>query len=199
MKLKTILFIGRSGCGKGTQGKLLEKYITGADSEIRRVFYLETGSGFRKFFAGENYSNKIADLAYKKGDRAADFLAIWNWSHILIENLEGNEHIIIDGTPRSYHEATIFDTAIDFYSRENPTVIHLEVSRDWSKKHLMARGRDDDKSEAEVDKRLDWYEKDVIPAVEYFKINPKYNFIEVNGEQSIEKVHEEILAKLGKD
>jgi adenylate kinase family enzyme len=50
----------------------------------------------------------------------------------------------------------------------------------------------DDKTIEKIDKRLNWFDQDTWPAIEYFKTNPLYRFIEVNGEQSIEEVHADI-------
>ena len=48
MKLQTFIFIGRSGCGKGTQVALLQKYIKTQDYK-RPILYIETGERFRQF------------------------------------------------------------------------------------------------------------------------------------------------------
>jgi thymidylate kinase len=32
-----------------------------------------------------------------------------------------------------------------------------------------------------------------VPAINFFKNNGDYNFIEINGEQSVDAVHEEII------
>jgi hypothetical protein len=46
MKLQTFIFIGRSGCGKGTQVALLQEYIKTRDHK-RPILYIETGERFR--------------------------------------------------------------------------------------------------------------------------------------------------------
>ena len=84
--------------------------------------------------------------------------------------------------------------ALAFYKREKPTVIYINVSTKWSDDRLLARGRHDDSSLSKINKRLKWFDDKVVPAIEYMKKNPFYNFIEVNGEQSIEKVHADIIA-----
>jgi adenylate kinase family enzyme len=72
--------------------------------------------------------------------------------------------------------------------------VHLNVSRKWSDDRLLARGREDDRTLAKINKRLDWFEKDTMPAIEYFRESRFYKFIEVNGEQPIEKVHADIVS-----
>ena len=195
MTPKTFIFIGRSGCGKGTQVKLLQEYLAKNDSSKKPVFYLETGAQFRDFIKGQSLTSKLSNEIYKTGARQPDFLAIWIWSHLLVENLTGDEHLIIDGTPRSLDEAKVLHTAIRFYKRAKPYVIYLDVSREWSEQKLLGRGRfDDDK--AEVKKRLDWYEADVAPAVEYFRKDPEVIFLDIKGGRTIQEVHQDIISAI---
>lgn len=193
---QTLIFIGRSGCGKGTQSDLLLKYINEQDKDEHLIFYLETGARFREFIEKDNFSSKLAKEVSIKGERQPDFLAVWIWSNIVLENFTDSEHLIIDGTPRSLAEARVLDSAIKFYKRKNPTVIYLNVGRTWSETHLQRRGRADDINVEEVKKRLDWFEKDVVPAVEYFQNNKDYHFVEINGEQTPEKVHFDVVQKI---
>lgn len=196
MNLQTFIVIGRSGAGKGTQAKLLRDYIQEKDTEKRNVLYVETGEMFREFIKGESFSSKLSQEIYKKGARQPDFLAVWNWVRILVDHMTEQDHLIFDGTPRSRQEATILDSALKFYKREKMVVIYISVGRDWSKQHLHARGRIDDKTTEEIENRLNWFDTDVMPAVEYYNLDPEYDFLEINGEQSIEKVHHDILTAL---
>lgn len=191
----TFIFIGRSGCGKGTQVELLQKQLKDKYS-TDEIFYLETGERFRNFIKEHTYSSELSRKVYESGDRQPSFLAIWMWSHLLVESFKGTEHLIIDGSPRAYTEALALDTALNFYGRKNIVVVHLNVSRKWSEDRLLDRGRADDIDLEKVKKRLDWYEEDVVPAIEFFKVNPNYNYIDVNGEQSIEEVYNEMMQKL---
>lgn len=194
MDPQTFVFIGRSGCGKGTQAEILKNTLAQKDPDTE-IMYLETGANFRKFISGDKYSNILANAIAKTGDRQPDFLAVWMWSHILVDNIVEKQHIIFDGISRSLSEAMTFGTAMDFYDRK-PYIIHINVSRKWAENKLLARKRADDNT-FEIEKRLDWFDKDVLPAIEYFNINTKYNFLDINGEQSIEDVHKEILEKIG--
>ena len=49
MELQTFIFIGRSGCGKGTQVTLLQEHIKKQDHKRHILFYIETGERFRQF------------------------------------------------------------------------------------------------------------------------------------------------------
>lgn len=187
--------MGRSGCGKGTQGKLLDEYLRTKDESGRNVYYLETGANFRKFFTGENYSVELAKKIYERDERQPDFIAIWMWADFFLKDLTGEEHVISDGTCRSLPEAAVFDNMLKFYGKK-ANVIYIDVSRKWSENHLLKRGREDDARLDKIDKRLDWFDRDVMPAINFFGEHPDYNFIKVNGEQSIEKVHADIVEKI---
>ncbi len=192
--LHTIIFIGRSGCGKGTQADLLKNRIFEREEGKRHIIYVETGDHFRQFIRGKNYSAELSKKIYDKDERQPEFLACWMWTNLIINELGPDMHLVFDGAPRARSEAEILTTALQFYKREKPTVIHLNVSRRWSEEHLLKRGRSDDVNIEKIDKRLDWFDKDVVPALEYFKKEPYYRFIEINGEQSIERVHSDIIA-----
>ena len=194
--------MGRSGCGKGTQAKLLQNVITSKDEEKRKIFYLETGERFRQFIKGESFSSKLDAEVNQTGMPQPAFLAVWNWAHLMVEELTGEEHLVVDGTPRSFQEALVFDSAMSFYKRQKPIVIYVDVSKNWSKKRLEERagieGRVDDQKAERIEKRLGWFDTDVVPAIDYFRINDRYHYIHIDGEQAIEKVHADIIAELSR-
>ncbi|MSR87618.1 MAG: nucleoside monophosphate kinase [Candidatus Zambryskibacteria bacterium] len=192
--LHTVIFIGRSGCGKGTQADLIKDRINRLDSDKKSIIYVESGEHFRRFVNGNSYSSKLSRQIYEADDRQPDFLACFMWSNLLLEELGDNMHIVFDGAARSRPEAELLTIALKFYGRIKPAVIYLDVSRAWSEKRLLSRGRSDDVNISKINKRLDWFDKDVLPAIEFFKNNPYYRFIEIDGEQSIEKVHSDIIA-----
>lgn len=195
MNPQTFVFIGRSGCGKGTQAKLLISHLENKDAAKRPICYMESGARFREFIKGDSYSSKLSNEAYQNDVRQPDFLAIWNWSGFFIENLTGEEHLMIDGTPRSLPEAMALMTAFNFYGRK-VNIVYLNVSNDWSRKLLLARGRSDDATVAKIDKRLKWFDEDVLPGVEFLRNQKQHNFIEIAGEREIADVHHEIVSKL---
>ena len=196
MTKETFIFIGASGSGKGTQVALLKEYLAKKEPESP-IFYVQTGEHFREFIKGDTYAAHIAREVQERGDLQPSFLAMWLWSELFVKNLTGNEHIILDGAPRTLSEAHHLDIAMKFFKREQPVVIYLKVHREWSFKHLMARaekeGRKDDTADS-INRRLDWFDHDVVPAINYYRRDRDYDFIEVNGERSIEEVHREIIA-----
>lgn len=165
------------------------------DAQKRGILYIETGEAFRHFFGGGSYSAKLANEIYERDERQPDFLAVRMWGDMLIDSLGEDTHLVFDGVARSRPESEMLTSALKFYKRERVTVIYINVSRKWSETRLLARGRHDDVNLSKIDKRLDWFDKDVMPAIEYFKQDPLYQVIEINGEQPIDKVHADIIAK----
>lgn len=189
METHAFIFIGRSGCGKGTQADLLKAKL--AEKGDMPIFYIETGDMFRNFITGNGLSNTLSREIYEKDVRQPDFLACYMWSTFLVNDLKEPSHVIFDGTPRSILEAKLLETALLFYKFSKIHIIHLNVSRAWSEKHLLSRGRSDDATLAKIDTRLNWFETDVVPAIEYFK-NSEHDYVEIDGEQTIEEVHSSI-------
>lgn len=188
---QTFVFMGRSGCGKGTQAKLLMEHLA-KESPEHSVYYLETGQKFRDFLNAPYHASVLAKKIMDAGERQPDFLAIYMWSHLLVENMKGDEHLVLDGTPRSLVEAQALGTALSFFNRADARIIHINISREQAEERLRARGRGDD-AESGIQKRLDWFDRDVVPALEYYRAHPEYHFFEINGEQSVEAVNAELM------
>lgn len=193
--LQTVIFIGRSGSGKGVQSAHLQEYLKGKYPEIPTL-YIETGAYFRKHITNDGYTWEKAREVNKIGGRQPNFLAVWLWTEVFIEKLKGNEHLVFDGTPRSLGEAQMLSTAFPFYGRKSPTVVFLNVSNEWAEARLQGRGRADDTDPEVVGRRLSWFTNDVVPAIEYFRGNPDYHFLEINGEQTPAQVFADIVAGL---
>ena len=196
MEKQTFIFIGKSGSGKGTQAAFIRKFLEGKSD--RQVFYMESGNKFREFISQSSHTASLSREIMKEGRLQPTFLAIHIWSHLMIEQMDAEKHFIIDGTPRKLEEAHILDGAIKFYGRGKAHVIYVNVSDTWAKERLFGRGRADDKEASEVEKRLAWFQEEVMPTVEYYRANSDYDFWEINGEQSIEEVRSEIETKLAK-
>jgi len=193
---QVFLLMGRSGCGKGTQSKLLIKHLR--DNNLGETVYVYTGERLRNFAEKEeNFAARLAKSKMKDGDLLPSFLAVWLWSGALIEGIDENNTVIIDGSPRTLLEALMMDDAMKFYGRSNVIPIFLETSEEWSTQRLLGRGRNDDNLKS-IKKRLAYFEKDVAPVIDYYEKESKHKLIKVNGEQSVEDVHREILEKIFK-
>jgi adenylate kinase family enzyme len=193
MQQRVIIFIGQSGAGKGTQVALVEEKLKALDAQTP-VIHLETGKKFRELIAGPTYTGHKTKSFIEGGILAPSFLAIHIWTHELIERYDGVSHMIVDGIPRTAIEVPIILSAATFYGWQ-PDVIFIDVGDEWAYDKLINRGRDDDK-DIEIKKRINWFHNSTLPAIEILKKDPVINFHQVNGEQTIEKVHDDICTAL---
>ncbi|MCR4283875.1 MAG: nucleoside monophosphate kinase [Parcubacteria group bacterium] len=188
------MFIGLSGSGKGTQSTLLKKFLEERHGESS-VIFAYAGENFRKLMENDGYTASLSKKVTEGGKLNPGFLAVWAWSTVLVNSMEDNKHLIMDGSPRKLMEAELIDEAMEFYGIEKVYPIFLDIGFDVAKDRLMARGRADDNEEG-IKERFAYYERDVVPVIEYFKNESKNKLIEVNGEQSVEGIHKEIIEKI---
>lgn len=194
MKEYTIIFIGKSGSGKGTQIKVLsELFQSKGNSDM---YYLQSGQGLRELSSQESYSGTLLNNALMHGKLVPTSIAIWSWVNGLIKNFTGQKLFLVDGAPRKLNEAIIMDEMFDFYDRKNRFVLTIEVSDEWSKDKLKGRGRKDDISEESILSRLDWFNRNSPEILSFFQSTGKYKMININGEQLIEDVQKEIVSAL---
>lgn len=190
---EAFIFFGRSGSGKGTQIQLLEEKLK---EQGRNTLYIGTGSAFRELIEGESHTAVQARDYIHAGKLLPLFMPIWMWGGRLVNEFDGSQDLILDGAGRRLDEAKALQSALEFYGI-GATVIHVNVSEEEVVRRMQLRGRADDQNEAQLRERLAWYERDVMPVIEYFDAAPAYRFVDINGEQSVEAVHEEIMSKLG--
>lgn len=187
--------MGRSGSGKGTQADLLKKKLEerGASS----VLHITTGGGFRAFNESGSHAASISKEITNNGGLAPEFLAIWNWANILIQSIvTGEETIILDGAPRRAIEVQALESALTFFGYPHPTVIYVDVSETWAMDKLTSRGREDDKDIADQERKMVWFNEDMLPCIDMYMRNPLCTTVRINGEQTVEEVHQEIMTKL---
>lgn len=188
-----VIFIGRSGCGKGTQSALLIDYFKNKNQE---TLYLSTGNEFRKLIEeGDNFTSRKVDEIYDKGARHPDFLCVTILGNFFKNVFDPNKNLIMDGGLRSLNEAQTVADIFDFYEITNAKVFNLDVSHEWSVDKLKKRGRDDD-NEVIFESKKKWYEDEVVPAIEFLKNNKQFDFHVIDGEKSIEEIHQDIINKI---
>ena len=199
MSAQTIIYIGRSGSGKGTQISLLQAFLKQQNPAIPSL-QIETGQYFRTFIEEKSITAEFSKDIYLQGKRQPDFLAISMWGYVLCKDYTGVEHLMFDGAPRSPAEAHVVEDALSFYNRFDdkafvkPKVIYLDVSSDWSMTRMHERARIDDKTFEQLQIRTKWFETEVMGAIDFFKNNPKFDFIHIQGEKTIEEVHADIVS-----
>ncbi len=196
MSPQTVLFFGRVGSGKGTQSELLMKFLKSKDPNKESI-YIETGQKLREFVGSNNsYSSKLTKNVMDSGGLMPAFVPIWLWTTLLVNNFTGEEHLVFDGVCRRPYEFPVLDSALKFYKRDGARVVVIDTSKEWSIQRAMDRKRGDDEM-AEIKKRLEWFDSDASLAIKSFENDSYYGVVHINGEQTIENVHKEVLEKLG--
>lgn len=195
MQKQAYIFIGHSGAGKGTQAGLFEEKIRGLYPE-QDVLHLETGAIFRSFIETDSYTAHKTKELMDQGLLPPPFIGVHVWSHELIARYNGQSFVFIDGTPRVASEVPVLISAASFYGWKLH-VIYLAVSDAWANERLIGRGRADDLDGAERAERIKWFHANVMPAIELLRISPEVDFVEVNGERSIDEIHADICTRLG--
>lgn len=185
MDARTIFFIGKPGCGKGTQANLLSENtgwkVMTAGNEFRVMANLDTPVGKKM----------------KSEMNAGLLLPSWIPMYLFLKNifsLSESDNVIFDGFNRKVSEAELVVDSLNWLGR-SITILNIQVSDEEVRHRLSLRkeveGRADDEV---VDKRLNEYHTFTEPVVKMFR--DKGMLIEINGEQTPEKIAEDIRRKL---
>ena len=204
-----IILLGAPGAGKGTQAvRLAEKY---------NIPHISTGDIFRSNIKGQTPIGIVAKSYIDKGQLVPDEVTI----QIVKERLEKEDcqnGYLLDGFPRTVSQAEALDT----FSKVE-AVVNVDVPLNKLLKRITGRrvcakcgesfhvdylnGKTDcakcgaeliqraDDNEATVASRLEVYEKQTAPLIEYYA--QKGVLLTVDGDGDIEKVFNSICEKLG--
>ena len=194
MEVQNFVFFGIVGSGKGTQVKLLTEFLKNHDQ--RESVYTSTGDEYRKLIAGQSYTGSLVKDSITRGELQPNFLTNTIFTNILVSSLTPEKNMFADGYPRTIGQSQAFEEMMKFYKRESIKIIYIEVGKEEAMKRNLLRVRHDDTKEG-IAKRFDEYVNNVIPAMNYFKGKENYTIYTINGEQTVENVHEDIISKLG--
>ncbi len=191
IKGTTFGFIGRSGCGKGTQIKLFEAFLKEQGYD---VVCIGLGAFGREFAQKDTLIGRWIKTIIEKGKQYPSWFA----SSLMIQAIyiflnQTDQILLLDGSPRRLAEARILEELMKEIGRSPVQPIHLDISESEARKRLMSRGRTDDTSEA-IEMRLSWFTAEVMPVIAYYD----KRVITINSEQSIEAVQKEIQQKLAR-
>jgi adenylate kinase len=197
MPQQTLIFLGPQGSGKGTQIELLKKFITTKDPS-RAIVHFEMGKNLRDLGTKDNFTGRHTHEILLKGGLIPYAVSASLFAQYLMNSLHTNEeHIFIDGFPRTATQVPMLDSAlVEFYNRKNPTVVVINISDEEAVKRLLMRGRSDDTEES-IRKRLLWSREETMPNLEWFRTNANYRVVDINGEGTIEETQTKILSELG--
>ena len=187
MKYKTYLLFGAPGSGKGTQGKTL--------GTIPRFFHCACGDVFRSLDTRTPLGQAFLEYS-SKGQLVPDEITIKLWKARIEDSVSSHtfkpdiDHLVLDGIPRDINQAKIMEEMISVEK-----VFHLTcpdrselVAR--LKKRALKENRLDDANEEVIRARLETYDNESKPLLEYY--GPKLT-VRINAVQPPAKVLSDIL------
>jgi adenylate kinase len=184
-KINTILMMGKTGCGKGTQSSLLASKL---GCEI-----FSTGDEFRKLRKQEDFLGELVRSYYDTGLLMPHWFASYFFENALLK-LKPTDSLVCEGVGRKEPEAVLFDEVISWLKRPY-IVFELVVSDEEVIRRMMARDRGDGLNDLEKIKvRLQEYRDFTEPAINVFRTKGKV--ISIDGSGTPEAIHAEIMNKL---
>ena len=178
-----IILIGIQGSGKSTQGNLLSKNLG--------VPYLSTGHIFREMAKEKTPLGRKVKEIMTAGLLQPDDLTV-QVVETYLKKPEYAKGYIMDGFPRTLEQVEKFQNGVD-------KVICLGISDKEALLRLAYQNdgtRPDDSAEA-IEKRIELFHLVTQPVIDHYK--QKGMLVEVDGEQTIEEIHQQILKALGKN
>ena len=211
-----IILFGAPGAGKGTQAeKLVNKY---------HLTHISTGEMFREAIANNTEMGKKANTYIAKGMLVPDEVTVGIVKdRLALEDCKNG--FILDGFPRTLHQAECLDTIMKELNMKIDYVIDIESDFDELLKRLSGRrvckncgnsyhvvfkkpqveGVCDacggtlyirkDDNVDSVKVRLETYKSQTEPLIDFY--TKKDVLVRINGQQGIEEVFNEIVVKLG--
>ena len=177
-----ILFLGPPGAGKGTQAEQVAARLG--------IPHISTGEMFREHVSTGTELGRQVKALMDAGEYVSDEIT----GKMLAERLRGSERangFVLDGFPRTIPQAELLDNLLGEDALDR--VVFLEVEIDELVERMTARGRADDTPET-IGRRLEMYEKQTAPLLEFYGgrgiVSP------VEGSGRISEVAERIIATL---
>lgn len=182
---KTVFFIGKPGCGKGTQAKLL--------SEKTGWPVISSGNQFRALAGEDTPIGRKIKSEMEAGNLAPHWFAMYLYLKSLFSVPEDAD-IIFDGFNRKMAEAELVVDSLTWLGR-SLIIVNIVVSDEEVRRRIAGRkeveGRADDSA---VEERLKEFYQNTDPAIEIFR--DAGVLIDINGEQSPEATFKEICDAL---
>lgn len=159
------LIFGAPGAGKGTQGEILTR--------IPGFFHLSTGVIFRKLDPQTEEARRIKEYCVR-GELVPDELTIsiflnWLEARRAADKFKPKEHLLLlDGIPRTVNQCKLLERYIDVKQVLYFECLDMEIMVDRIRRRAVLEGRPDDASESVTRKRLEIYERDTTPVLNFY-------------------------------
>lgn len=182
---QSIIFMGKTGCGKGTQAHRL---ATALDWSV-----FSTGDLVRQLSAGDtSLGRHIRDIHIKGW--VPEWLASYLFANaILREHID--DGLVFESVARKPEEARKLHEMHVMLNRPY-IVIHLDVSDEMVMERMRKRQRDLGDAEDNMRKRLEAFQSETTKSLEFFKEQGKV--VTIDGSRSEEEVYEDVIKAISK-
>lgn len=187
MKYQTILIFGAPGSGKGTQGKALDM--------LPGYFHCACGDVFRSLDANSELGREFLEYS-SRGELVPDEITIKLWLDS-IHRAErahkfnpGRDFLVLDGIPRDVSQAKLMKDIIEVRAFFHLTCPDRDKLMARLKSRALKDNRLDDVNESVIRKRLETYDLESRPLLEFYGDGP---VVSVDATQSPARVLLEIL------
>ena len=182
-----LLLIGAPGSGKGTQaGFLAQRY---------GITHISSGDLLRQHVQRQTALGRQIKSYLDRGDLVPVGVVVDMLRKPVVAAVETGGYVL-DGFPRTVEQAQAAFATAHALGVEVQAAIHLDVPRDELVRRLLARGRGSDDTEEVIEHRLQVYEDQTVPLLEYYA-GREWMFA-VDGAQPPGAVHHEIVTRLHK-
>ena len=162
----SVLIVGAPGAGKGTQGKVL--------GTIPRFFHCACGDLFRSLDTRTELGQQFVDFS-SKGELVPDELTINLWK-VQVDNWIETylykpdiDIMVLDGIPRNVRQAKILSDYLEVHRVIHLTCPNREELVRRMRKRALKENRYDDASDEVISHRIETYEKETRPLIEYYE------------------------------
>lgn len=179
-----IVLLGAPGSGKGTQAEsVVAKY---------RITHISTGDLLRaEVAAGTDLGKQAKEIMEAGGLVSDDIMLGMIRSRLSQDDVQNG--FMLDGFPRTLAQAEALDELLAQIGQPLDVVVFFDVDYAEITQRLLARQRADDTEET-IRKRLQVYEEQTAPLIDYFKA--KGNLRTVKGVGPVEEISERIFKTL---
>ena len=154
-----MVILGRQGSGKGTQSERLV--------DAFGCVHLSTGDVLRSAVTARTELGRQAQAVMDAGGLVSDDIM----NGIVRDRLGGDDiaarGVLLDGYPRTAEQADALDSILQDLGHSLDVALNLDVPIDVVTARMLDRGRSDDTSGA-IKRRLDLYEKQTAPLLDWF-------------------------------
>ena len=180
-----LLLIGAPGAGKGTQAELLAGRLG--------ITHISSGDLLRQHVRDETTLGQTIRSYVDQGDLVPDGVVMDMLRKPVVAASETGGYVL-DGFPRTVDQAKSAFAVAQPLGAEVQAAVHLDVPTDELVRRLLSRGRGSDDTEAVIEHRLQVYEENTVPLLEYYA-GREWMFT-VDGAQPAEVVHRDIVGRL---